>query len=318
MHVIDHINQAKDKTLFSFEILPPLKGKSIASIYKGIDPLMEFDPKFINVTYHRQEFEYKKRDKGYLEKVAVWKRPGTVGICAAIQHKYKIDAVPHLICGGFTKDETENALLDLHFLGINNVLALRGDAPKNEKRFIPETDGNAHAVDLVKQINALNQGKFLDDDIKNPEPTNFNIGVAGYPEKHFECPNMAMDIEYLKQKVDAGASYVVTQLFYDNEKYFAYVDACRAAGINVPIVPGIKPINTLRHIEFIPSTFFIDFPVEFTNQLMSCKTDQQVREVGIKWTIKQCQELIQKGVPVLHFYTMGKSEIAKIICKEIY
>jgi methylenetetrahydrofolate reductase (NADPH) len=318
MKVIDHINQRKEKTLFSFEMLPPLKGKSIESIYQGIDPLLDFDPKFINVTYHREEFEYKKREKGYLEKVAVRKRPGTVGICAAIQNKYKIDAVPHLICGGFSKDETENALLDLQFLGINNVLALRGDAPKMEKKFVAEPDGNAHAVDLVRQITELNKGHFLDQDLKNPEPTDFSIGVAGYPEKHFESPNLSMDIENLKAKVDAGADYIVTQLFYDNKKFFNFVDECRKAGIEVPIVPGIKPLSTLNHIDFIPSTFFIDFPVELTNALRKCKTNDEVKIVGKEWAIQQCKELISHDVPVLHFYTMGKSATTREICEAIF
>ena len=238
MKVIDHIKEAKS-TLFSFEILPPLKGKSIHSIYEGIDPLMEFKPKFINVTYHREEYVYKKRDGGYLEKVSIRKRPGTVGICAALMNKYKTDAVPHLICGGFTKEETENALIDLQFLGIDNVLALRGDPIKTEPTFVPEPDGNKYAVDLVKQIVELNKGAYQDEEIGQAAPTEYCIGVAGYPEKHFEAPNINHDLRNLKAKVDAGADYVVTQLFYDNEKFFAFVKACREMGITVPIIPGL-------------------------------------------------------------------------------
>ena len=317
MKVIDHLQQSKS-TLFSFEILPPLRGKGIQAIYDGIDPLVEFNPSFINVTYHREEYVYKKREKGYLEKVAIKKRPGTVGICAAIQYKYKIDAVPHLICGGFSKEETENALIDLYFLGIDNVLALRGDPLKSEGIFSPDPNGHAHAEDMVKQIVALNSGQYMEEDLKNPMPTNFCIGVAGYPEKHFESANPTMDLQYLKQKVDAGAEYIVTQLFYDNKKYFDFVKRCRDNGINVPIIPGMKPITTLNHIKMLPRTFFIDFPDALMNELNKCSTDDQVKEVGIEWSIQQCKELKNQAVPALHFYTMGKSEATKRIVKEIF
>ena len=239
MKVIEHINKAK-KPLFSFEILPPLKGKGIQSIYDSIDPLIDFNPSFINVTYHREEFIYKKREKGYLEKIAIKKRPGTVGICAAIVNKYKVDAVPHIICGGFTKEETENALIDLDFLGIDNVLALRGDPIKTEPAFVPEKEGHQYAVNLVKQIVGLNKGVYMDEDLQNASPTNFCIGVAGYPEKHFESPNIKSDLKRLKQKVDAGAEYIVTQLFYDTEKFIDFVNLCRKNDINVPIIPGIN------------------------------------------------------------------------------
>ncbi len=317
MKVIEHLNKAKS-TLFSFEILPPLRGKGIQAIYEGIDPLVEFNPSFINVTYHREEYVYKKREKGYLEKIAIKKRPGTVGICAAIQYKYKIDAVPHLICGGFSKEETENALIDLYFLGIDNVLALRGDPLKAEGTFSPDPNGHAHAEDMVKQIVALNSGKYMEEDLKNPMPTNFCIGVAGYPEKHFESPNPTMDMKHLKQKVDAGAEYIVTQLFYDNKKYFDFVKKCRDNGINVPIIPGMKPITTLNHIKMLPRTFFIDFPDALMNELHKCTTDDEVKEVGIEWSIQQSKELKKNGVPALHFYTMGKSEATKRIVKEIF
>lgn len=317
MQVIDSLLNTKE-TLFSFELLPPLKGKSIDSIYNGIDPLMEFKPAFINVTYHREEFIYKKREKGFLEKISIKKRPGTVGICAAIKNKYNVEAVPHLICGGFNKEETENALIDLNFLGIDNVLALRGDPIKTEPHFVPEEGGNEYAVDLVKQIVDLNKGVYIDENIENANPTNFSIGVAGYPEKHFESPNMQADIRRLKEKIDAGANYVVTQLFYDNKKFFDFVKDCRSAGIEVPIVPGIKPIESLRHINFLPKFFHIDLPSELTNELDKCKSNDDVRRVGIEWAIKQSKELKDFGVPCIHYYTMGKSSAVKNIASEVF
>ncbi len=306
------------KTLFSFEILPPLKGKSIQSIYDGIDPLVEFNPAFVNVTYHREEFIYKKREKGYLEKISIKKRPGTVGICAAIQNKYNIEAIPHLICGGFSKEETENALIDLNFLGIDNVLALRGDPIKTETHFTPEPGGNKYAVDLVKQIVELNKGNYMDENLESASPTNFSIGVAGYPEKHFEAPNMKADIKRLKEKIDAGADYIVTQLFYDNRKFFSFVDACRSEGIEVPIVPGIKPIESLKHISFLPKFFNIDLPIELTDELDKCKSNDDVLQVGAEWAIHQCKELVDYGSPCLHFYTMGKSKSVRKIVSSIY
>ena len=316
MKVIDHINDSKE-TLFSFEILPPLKGKSIQSIFNGIDPLMEFKPKFINVTYHREEYIYKERDKGLLEKVAIRKRPGTVGICAAIMNKYHVDAVPHLICGGFSKDETENALIDLQFLGIDNVLALRGDPIKTESSFTPNPNGHKYAVNLIEQIVQMNRGNYTLDDIQL-EPTNFCIGAAGYPEKHFEAMNMATDLQYLKQKVDKGADYIVTQLFYDNKKYFEFVDKCRAAGINVPIIPGLKPVTKLRHISFLPKFFNIDFPDELSSELLKCKTDEEVRNLGIEWGIAQTKELKKANVPCIHYYTMSNSSEVKSIASEVF
>jgi len=317
MKVIEHINNS-EKTLFSFEILPPLKGSQIQSIYDGIDPLIEFKPAFINVTYHREEFMYKKREKGFLEKISIKKRPGTVGICAAIMNKYHIETVPHLICGGFSKEETENALIDLNFLGINNVLALRGDAIKTEANFVPEPDGNEHAVDLVKQIVDLNNGRYLDEDINNPAPTDFCIGVAGYPEKHFEAPNMESDMKYLKQKIDAGAEYIVTQLFFDNKKYFDFVDLCRKHDINVPIIPGLKPLTQQRHLQFLPKFFKIDIPDALSKEVEKCKTNEEVTRVGIEWSTMQAKELAQHNVPCIHFYTMGKSTAVKTIAKEVF
>lgn len=316
MKVVDHISEAKD-TLFSFEILPPLKGKRIESIYNGIDPLMEFDPKFINVTYHREEYIYRERDKGLLEKVAIRKRPGTVGICAAIMNKYHVDAVPHLICGGFSKDETENALIDLQFLGIDNVLALRGDPIKTESTFKPNQNGHRYAVELIDQISNMNKGNYSLDEI-DLEPTKFCIGAAGYPEKHFESMNMATDLHYLKQKVNRGAEYIVTQLFFDNKKFFKFVEDCRAAGINVPIIPGLKPITKMRHISFLPKFFHIDFPDELSKELLRCKTDEEVKKIGIEWGIAQSKELKKAGVPCIHYYTMSNSSEVKQIAGEVF
>lgn len=316
MKVTDHI-QASDETLFSFEILPPLKGKSIQSIYDGIDPLMEFNPKFINVTYHREEYIYKERENGLLEKISMRKRPGTVGICAAIMNKYDVDAVPHLICGGFSREETENALIDLQFLGIDNVLALRGDSIKTESSFRPHKNGHEFAVDLIHQIEDMNQGNYIMDDIKMA-PTDFCIGAAGYPEKHFEAMNLSTDLINLKAKVDAGAEYIVTQMFFDNQKYFDFVNACRDIGITVPIIPGLKPIKSLNHISFLPKFFHIDYPESLSNELLKCKTNDAVREVGIEWGIQQSKELKAAGVPCIHYYTMSNSSEVKAIASNIF
>lgn len=316
MKVTDHLKEAKG-TLFSFEILPPLKGKSIQSIFDGIDPLMEFGPKFVNVTYHREEFIYKERENGLLEKIAIRKRPGTVGICAAIMNKYNVDAVPHLICGGFSREETENALIDLQFLGIDNVLALRGDSIKTEANFRPHPDGHAYAVDLIHQISDMNRGNYLMEDV-NLESTDFCIGAAGYPEKHFEAMNLATDLTYLKAKVDAGAEYIVTQMFFDNQKYFEFVNACRAMDINVPIIPGLKPLKTLNHISFLPKFFHIDYPEELSKELLKCKNNEAVSQVGIEWGIHQSKELKEAGVPCIHYYTMSNSSSVKAIAREIF
>lgn len=262
MKVIEHINQAKD-TLISFEVLPPLKGKGINAIYNHLDPLMEFKPAFINVTYHRSETMFKKQADGSFNKIEVRKRPGTVGICAAIMQHYNVDPVPHLICGGFSREETENALIDLAFLGIDNVLVLRGDAAKNETFFEPEPGGNRYAIDLLKQVIDLNHGIYLEEEVKDPGKGTFCVGVAGYPEKHFEAPNKATDIAYLKAKVDAGAEYVVTQMFFDNQKYFDFVQSCRAAGINVPIIPGLKPITNKKQMSILPEPFMWIYRMNF-------------------------------------------------------
>jgi methylenetetrahydrofolate reductase (NADPH) len=317
MKVTEHLSRAK-KTLFSIEILPPLKGKSVKSIYDLIDPLMEFNPPFIDVTYHREEYIYKKRDGGYLEKIAIRKRPGTVGICSAIINRYKTDAVPHIICGGFTREETENALIELNYLGIDNVLLLRGDPIKTETHFSPEEGGNIYALDLVKQVTSMNRGKFLDEDLRDVDPSNFCVGVAGYPEKHFEAPNMNTDLKYLKMKIDAGAEYIVTQMFFDNSKFFDFIKRCREAGINVPIIPGLKPLTTLKQMTLLPKTFHIDLPDELLKEIEKCTTDEQVKQVGIEWCIKQSQELAKAGVPCLHYYTMGNAAVIRAIASKVF
>ncbi|MCE2732994.1 MAG: methylenetetrahydrofolate reductase [NAD(P)H] [Cyclobacteriaceae bacterium] len=318
MKVIDHIKEAKGKTLFSIEVLPPLKGENIRTLFDHMDPLMEFKPPFVDVTYHREEFVYKKRENGLLEKRSTRKRPGTVALCAAIQNHYKVDTVPHIICGGFTKDETENALIDLHFLGIENALVLQGDGIKNEGRFVADPEGHRFASELLQQVVNLNQGKYLDEDLQNTTPTNFCIGVAGYPEKHFAAPNLKTDMKYLKLKVDLGAEFIVTQMFFDNAKYFDFVKQCREMGINVPIIPGIKPITTKAQTSILPTIFHIDLPDALTEEVEKCKDNAQVKEVGIKWAVAQSKELMKAGVPSLHFYSMGKSDPIYRIAKELF
>lgn len=317
MKVIDHIKNAKE-TIFSFEILPPLKGQNIKEIYNTIDGLIEFKPPFVNVTYHREEVVYKRHDNGLLEPKTIKKRPGTVGICAAIQNKYHIDAVPHILCGGFTKEDTENALIDLNFLGIENVLALRGDAVRGETYFVPEKDGHTYAGDLVGQIKGMNEGRYLDEALQNNTPTDFCIGVAGYPEKHFEAPSINSDIQRMKAKIDAGADYIVTQLFFDNQKYFDYVEKCRNAGIPVPIIPGIKPIATKKHLSVLPHFFHVDLPDELVKSVVDCDDNKAVRQVGVEWAIEQCKELKKAGVPVIHFYSMGKVDNIESIAREVF
>ena len=318
MKVTEYFEKANGKTLISFEILPPLKGGGMQDIFATLDPLMEFKPPFIDVTYHREEFLYKRRDSGYYEKVAIRKRPGTVGICAAIMHRYGVDAVPHLICGGFTEEDTENALIDLNFLEIKNVLALRGDARAFESKFVPEDGGHHYALDLIKQIQRMNNGKYLDKNIENGVKTDFCIGIAGYPEKHFEAPNMDIDLEYTKMKVDAGADYIVTQMFFNNDAYFNYVDKCRAAGINVPIVPGLKPLTKKYQLASIPRHFFIDLPDTLAREVANAKSAEARRQVGIEWCIEQSKELKAKGAPCLHYYTMGDAATIRKIVEAVY
>ncbi|CAI8290895.1 MAG: 5,10-methylenetetrahydrofolate reductase [Bacteroidota bacterium] len=318
MKVTEHVKKAEGKTLFSFEILPPLKGQNIETIFDNIDPLMEFNPPFIDVTYHREEYEFKELSNGLLEKRIVRKRPGTVGICAAIQNKYKVDAIPHVLCGGFDKEDTENFLIDMGFLGIDNVVALRGDAVKSETYFKPEPKGNAYALDLVHQIADMNKGVYLDEDIQNTAQTDFCIGVAGYPEKHMEAPNMESDLHFLKKKMEGGADYIVTQMFFDNEKFFAFVKNCREAGITAPIIPGLKPLATQKQLNMIPHRFHVDLPEALIKEVLKAKTREAVREVGIEWCIAQSQELIKNGVPFLHYYSMGKSDNIHKVARAVF
>jgi methylenetetrahydrofolate reductase (NADPH) len=317
MKVIEHIKQAQS-TRVSFEVLPPLKGKGINALWDHLDPLMEFKPSFINVTYHRSESMFKRKSDGTFEKVEVRKRPGTVGICAAIMNRYKVDAVAHLICGGFSKQETEDALIDLNFLGVDNVLVLRGDAPKNESMFEPEPGGHKYASELLQQVMNMNNAIYLEEDLKNAVKTNFCIGVAGYPEKHFESPNLQTDLLFLKAKIDAGADYVVTQMFYDNKKYFEYVKACREIGIEAPIVPGLKPITSKKQLTVIPRTFHVDIPEELSSEILKCKTDKEVEEVGTQWLLQQSKELKAANVPVLHYYTLGKPDVIAKVVREVF
>lgn len=318
MKVTQHIENAKGYPLFSFEILPPLKGQNIQSIFDNIDPLMEFKPPFIDVTYHREEYEFKELPSGLLQKKVVKKRPGTVGICAGIQNRYNVDAIPHILCGGFTKEDTENLLIDLDFLGIDNVVALRGDALKNEIYFKAEKDGNEFASELVTQISNLNQGIYLDEDLKNSAQTNFCIGVAGYPEKHMEAPSFDSDIHFLKQKIQNGADYIITQMFFDNQKFFDFVTKCRNEGITVPIIPGLKPLATKKQLNQIPLRFSIDLPDQLIMEVVKAKDNEAVRQIGIEWCTAQSKELLAAGIPVLHYYSMGKSDNIKQIAQAMF
>jgi methylenetetrahydrofolate reductase (NADPH) len=311
--VIDLINSSK-KPLFTFELLPPLKGHSIDRIYHTIEGLMEYAPAYINFTSHRNEVVLMERPDGLMEKRVTRKRPGTIALAAAVKYKYNVNVVPHVLCGGFTKEETENVLIEMNFLGINDVLALRGDPPKGSRVFLPEKEGHTYTSDLVKQISDMNTGKYLDPDLKNASPTAFCVGVAGYPEKHFEAPNLKTDLLNLKRKVDAGAQYVVTQMFFDNARFYAFRDACRGAGITVPIIPGIKPVSALNDMSLLPQTFHIDIPEELVHEFSKCKTDEEVRETGIAWATMQSRDLLKNEVPGIHYYTLGRSDnIARIV-----
>jgi methylenetetrahydrofolate reductase (NADPH) len=317
MKLTQHLAEATE-TIISFEILPPTKGKSIESIYTHLDSLMEFKPAFINVTYHRAEQVFRKRSDGNFERVEIRKRPGTVGICAALMNKYKVEAIPHLICGGFSKEETENALIDLDFLGIKNVLALRGDAAANEKFFNPHPNGHRYAEDLVRQIVTLNKGRYMEEDIIDGAKTDFCIGVAGYPEKHFEAPNMDTDIYYLKRKIDLGADYVTTQLFFNNDHYYSYLKKCHENGINVPVIPGLKPLTNKKQLSIIPRIFNVEVPVELCNEMNKAKTDEDCEKVGTEWLLHQCRDLLKNKVPVLHFYTLGKPSVIYNVLKQLF
>ena len=307
MKVTEHLQKAKE-TLFSYEILPPLKGASIQSIYDTLDPLVEFNPPFIDVTYHREEYIYDKKEDGLLERKSVRKRPGTVGICAAIMNKYSVDTVPHIICGGFNQEETENALIDLDFLGIDNLLVLRGDPINSETYFAAEKGGHKYASELIKQVDGLNKGIYLDNNLKNSSKTNFCMGVAGYPEKHFEAPNMDSDIHFLKKKIEHGADYIVTQMFFDNQKYFDFVKLCRENDIHVPIIPGLKPLSTAKQLNVLPHRFHLNLPSELVKEVLKCKDKEDIRQVGVEWAVQQTKELISFGAPCIHFYTMGRTD----------
>ncbi len=317
MKVIDQLKKT-DKTLFSFELLPPRKGRTLETIYGAIDPLIEFDPLNINITFHQQESIYQKQSNGTIIRKVISKRPGTVAISAAIMNKYRKTVVPHVICGGFTREETEDLLIDLNFLGLHNLLVLRGDPPHGIRDFIPVDGGHSHSCELVEQIMNLNSGIYLEPDLKNPKPTDFSVGVAGYPEKHFESPNMIEDLYWLKKKVEAGADYIVTQMFFINSKFFEFVDKCREAGIDVPIVPGIKPINTLKDLELLPRVFHIDIPHELYAEARKCKNNDEAWELGIEWTTTQSRELKKHGVPAIHYYTIGVSENIRRIASNVF
>ena len=317
MRVVEAIEKSK-KPLFTFEILPPVKGSDIHSIYRAIDPLMEFNPSFIEVTYHREEISYKELPDGNIEKKVLRKRPGTVGISAAIKYKYKVEVVPHIICGGFNREETENGLIDLHFLEIHNLLAIRGDNLPGEKFFKAEKGGNQYAVDLIRQIRDLNHGIYQDKELIGNSPANFSVGVAGYPEKHSEAPNMKSDIKHLKEKIDAGGEYIVTQMFFDNRFYFEFVRQCREAGINVPIIPGLKPLSTIGQLGTLPKTFNISIPEDLQKEVEKCRDNHEARQVGIEWCLEQSKELMKANVPALHYFTMGKSDNIREIVRDVF
>ena len=318
MRIVEAIEKAKGSPLFTFEILPPEKGMDIQSIYDTIDPLIEFDPKFVEVTYHREEVEFREHADGSIERKVLRKRPGTIGISAAIKFKYGIEVIPHIICGGFNFEETENGLIDLHFLGINNLLVVRGDNLPGEKFFRATKGGHQYTSELIRQIMDLNHGGYLDEELKNTTSTDFAVGVAGYPEKHAESPNIQTDIKHLKEKIDAGAEYIVTQMFFDNSMYFDFVDRCRKAGITVPIIPGLKPISTKSQLGTLPRTFSISIPEELQLEIDKCKGNKEARQVGVEWAIMQSKELVSKGAPVMHYFTMGKSDNIRQIAKAIF
>ena len=316
MKVIDLINQS-ESTAFSFEILPPLKGNSIQKVYNVIDKLKEFDPKYINITSHHSEFIYKTLPDGSFQKVNIRKRPGSVAIASAIQNKYGIPAVPHIICKGFTKDETEYALIDLNFLGVNNLLLLRGDIKTLDASQQNPELYHEHATDLQAQVNRFNEGIALDGSHIDGIETPFSYGMACYPEKHEEAPNMESDIFYLKEKVRQGADYLVTQMFFDNEKYFAFVERCRQEGITVPIIPGIKPFAKLSQLTVIPKTFHCDIPQELAQEAVKCKTDEEASRLGVEWALHQCRELYSRGVNNIHFYTVSAVDSVAEVARKL-
>ena len=314
--ITKYFEQAAGKTLFSIEIIPPMKGQHLGELMSHIEPLMEFKPPFIEVTYHREEY-VDKVVGGVSKRIPIRKRPGTLGICASIIQRFQIEAVPHVICGGFTKEETEDFLIDLHYLGIENALLLRGDQEKGEAHFVPKPGGHAYANELVEQVAAMNKGILLHEETESL-PTNFCIGVAGYPEKHIDAVSFDQDLKYLKQKVDAGADYIVTQMFFDNAKYFDFVNKCREIGINVPIIPGLKPLATERQLDILPEIFHLEIPSDFVAEARKCSNNAAVKQLGIEWAVQQGKELIQAGVPALHFYTMSKSDSVRAIAEKLF
>jgi methylenetetrahydrofolate reductase (NADPH) len=316
--VIEHLQASKGKPVFSIEIIPPAKGTNLNELLHSIEPMIELKPPFIDVTYHREEYFMKQMPDGSQKEIRTRKRPGTVGICAAILHKFKIDPVPHVLCGGFTKDDTEDLLIDLNYLGIENVLALRGDFAKPYTSFKAKKEGHLYASELVSQIKNMNEGKYLHEEAEYLNASNFCIGVAAYPEKHFEATDLDTDIENLKQKVAAGADYIVTQMFFDNQKYFDFVGRCRAEGISVPIIPGLKVLATKKQLDILPKLFFLDLPEDFRKAILSCENDKKAKQLGIEWSIQQCRELIDFGVPALHFYTMSKSDTTLAVAREVF
>lgn len=317
MTIPEHISQSNGSTRISYELLPPIKGSSINTIFDTLDKLIPFNPPFINITYHREEVSYIRQADGGLKPAVIRKRPGTVAIAAAIQAKYKVDVVPHIICGGFSRQETEDALIDLDFLGIKNLLVVRGDGDKITGRFKPNPLGHRYASGLIEQIIAMNNGVYHEQYVQNPTHTSFSLGVAGYPEKHPEAPNRDEDLFYLKQKVDKGAEYIVTQMFFDNEVFFNFVKRCREAGINVPIIPGLKPLSIKEHINVLPRTFSLTVPPALAIEVQKCTDNKQVRELGVEWTSNQIKELIANGYPFVHIYTMGKVDHITRISKNV-
>jgi methylenetetrahydrofolate reductase (NADPH) len=320
MKIIDIINEAEHtgRCRFTFELLPPLKGEGTQEVFEAIDTLTPLSPAYINVTFHREDIRYKELSDGKLERYVVRPRPGTVGISAAIMKRYGVEAVPHLICGGLSRYDIEDSLIDMDFLGLHNVLVLRGDCQKGERRFSPHPQGHAHASELVEQITAMNRGRFVDGESKSGYHTDFCIGVAGYPENHAESPNMETCISALKAKVAAGANYIVTQMSFDNERILSFIEACRAAEITVPIIPGIKPIATKKHLTVLPETFHVDIPQELVRAVEACPDNAAVREVGIEWATMQAAGLKKAGLPVIHFYTMGRTDNVARIVKQVF
>ena len=317
MKVIEIINKNKGKRKFSFEVLPPLKGNGTENLFATIDKLKIFDPLYINITTHHSEYVYKELPNGQFERNRLRRRPGTIAIAAAIRNKYSIPVIPHVICSGASAEDIEYELLDLQFLGIENLLLLRGDKAKDDRMFTPTKGGYTHTTELIEQVNKFNDGFFNDGtSIKHPG-TKFTFGVAAYPERHEEAPNLEMDIKYLKMKQDLGAQYAVTQLFYDNNKFFDFVKRAREMGVTIPIIPGIKPLAKLSQLTVVPRTFRCDLPESLAEEVIKCKTDDDAKRLGIEWGKQQCKELYAAGFETIHFYTVSAVDSVKEIAKDI-